>query len=227
LILAGCIYCIDNDILKKLATFDLFDQTLALFNASRQQVNILGTAQYKFQKDLDKLKKGKVRSHKDNFANYEKTIELAKCLPQMVQSNVKMGLFQELSGIEGADQGEAISTSYVVETIQQDKSAQVSILTGDKNYLRALANVEIPIVQASLTHNLWCLEQIILKNIETHGFEFVRDKVVPFRECDQAIKAVFGSSSMSTPKNSLAALESYIKELREETGNLLHPYPNQ
>ncbi|QQE66718.1 UPF0179 protein [Leptolyngbya sp. BL0902] len=45
--MAGRIYCIDNDILKKLATFDLFDETVSLFEASAEQVNVLATAKYK------------------------------------------------------------------------------------------------------------------------------------------------------------------------------------
>jgi len=128
-------------------------------------------------------------------------------------------------GHKDIESSDAILISHISEIIQSEKSAQ--LLTGDKRLLRALQNIDISMFREALVHKIWCLEQLVLKNIETHGFEFVRDKIVPVRECDQAIKAVFGSGEVSTRENSLSTLKSYIEELREETGNLLHPYPNE
>lgn len=69
------------------------------------------------------------------------------------------------------------------------------------------------------------MEQLILKNVEVYGFEAIRDLVVPVRECDTAIMAVFGSGWKSNEENSCATLKSYIEKLRQETGSLLYPYP--
>lgn len=223
----GCVYCIDNDILKKLATFDLFNETIRLFGAGYEQVNILKTAKYKFQKDWEKSKRGRSRKTKDQLINYKRTIELAETLPKISEKEIDTALFEQLTDVEGIDQGEAILVVYVTQLLQRNESSQVSILTGDKNFLRALAKVELPIIQAIFPHRFWCLEQLLLKDIEAYGFEVIRDKVVPVRDCDQAIKAVFGSGPLSTPENSLATLKNYIETLREETVNLLNPYPNQ
>ena len=46
------------------------------------------------------------------------------------------------------------------------------------------------------------------------GFFDVRDKVVPVRACDTALSAAFGSGWEATETNVLAALDSYIDELR-------------
>jgi hypothetical protein len=223
--LAGCIYCIDNDILKKLATFDLFDETVSLFNADPDQINVLATAKYKFQGDWEKVKAGKARQAESQFVNYEKTIELATALPQIAQVEVDQDLFAQISQFKDINQGEAILTVHITEILQKDEEFQAFIFTGDKNYLRALAAVSLPTFQETLKHRFWCLEQLILRDIETYGFESVRDKVVPARECDQSIKAVFGSGALSTEQNAIATLTNYIETLRQETGDLLHPYP--
>ena len=224
--MAGCIYCIDNDILKKLATFNLFDETVSLFEASAEQINILATAQYKFQGDWKKVKAGKARQAEANAINYEKTIELATTLPQIAQADVDPDLFIQISQFQGIDQGEAILTVHIAEILQKDEAFQAFVFTGDKNYLRALAAVRLPTFQEILNHRFWCLEQLILRDIQAYGFEAVRDKVVPVRECDKAIKAVFGSGALSTEPNAVDALTSYIETLRQETGDLLHPHPH-
>jgi len=63
-----------------------------------------------------------------------------------------------------------------------------------------------------------------LRDIREYGFEVVRDKIVPVRDCDKACKAVFGSGAQSTEENVLSAIAAYIETLRAETGNLLHEY---
>jgi len=225
--LTGCIYCIDNDILKKLATFDLFDETLKLFDISCAKTKVLETAKHKFWGDWERYKNGKYRKYEDQFVNYERIIQIAINLPQIIELEINQDFFIMLSslGHKDIESSDAILISHISEIIQSEKSAQ--LLTGDKRLLRALQNIDISMFREALVHKIWCLEQLVLKNIETHGFEFVRDKIVPVRECDQAIKAVFGSGEVSTRENSLSTLKSYIEELREETGNLLHPYPNE
>ncbi|MEG4226999.1 hypothetical protein QUA35_13710 [Microcoleus sp. N9_B2] len=220
--MSSCIYCIDNDIIKKLATFQLFDKTLQLFDASSEQVNILETAQYKFEGDWKKFEGGKSRKPEDPLINYKQVLYLSKTLPKISESDIDQEIFIQLSNIENIDQGEAILTSHAIQIIQKDKSAQ--IFTGDKRFIKALATVNLPIIKESLNHRLWCLEQLVLRNIEADGFETIRDFIVPVRECDTAIKSVFGSGLNSTSDNSLATLKNYIEECRQEAGNLLNPY---
>jgi hypothetical protein len=220
--LSSCIYCIDNDIIKKLATFQLFDNTLKLFDASYEQVNILETAKYKFENDWIKFEGGKTRKTEDRVINYKQVLSLTKTLANISQADIDQEIFIQLSSIENIDQGEAILTSHAIKLIQKNKSAQ--IFTGDKRFIKALAKVNLPIIQESLNHRLWCLEQLVLRNIEADGFETIRDLIVPVRECDTAIKSVFGSGLNSTSDNSLATLKNYIEECRQEAGNLLNPY---
>ncbi len=220
--MSACIYCIDNDIIKKLATFQLFDNTLKLFNASYEQVNILETAKYKFEGDWKKFEAGKSRKTEDRVINYKQVLYLTKNLANISEADIDREIFIQLSNIENIDEGEAILTTHAIKLIQNDKSAQM--FTGDKRFIKALAKVNLPIIQQSLSNRLWCLEQLVLKNIEAYGFETIRDLIVPVRECDTQIKAVFGSGSQSTSDNSLPTLKDSIEKLREEAGNLLNPY---
>ena len=93
--MSACIYCIDNDIIKKLATFQLFDKTIQLFDASYEQVNILETAKYKFENDWKKFEGGLSRKTEDPVINYKqvrkdsglKTCSSNACLARVLGQN--------------------------------------------------------------------------------------------------------------------------------------------
>lgn len=220
--MTGCLYCVDNDIIQKLATFDLFDETIKLFEADSTQVRVLATAKYKFRGDLEKLEKGRLRRPEAKLVNYKRTVEIAETLPQIGQTEVDSELFEQLSTFEGIDAGEAVLTAYVAQVLQKNETGEAFILTGDKRYLKALAEVALPELQALFANRFWCLEQLILRDIHEYGFEAVRDKIVPVRDCDKACKVVFGSGEHSIEKNVLEVIATYIETLRAETGNLLH-----
>ena len=135
--MTGCLYCIDNDIIQKLATFGLFDKTIKLFEAAPNDIRVLATAKYKFQGDLAKLEKGRLRQPEARLINYKRTIELAETLPQINQAEIDSELLEQLSSFEGIDASEAILTTYVAQVLQKDEAGEAFMLTGDKRYLRA------------------------------------------------------------------------------------------
>ena len=222
--MTGRLYCIDNDIIKKLATFELFDETIALFKASRSEVRILETAKYKFR-SLENRNREKAIRPEARFVNYAKAIELAESLSQ-IAAMVDDTLFTQLSNLEDIDPGEATLTAYAVQFLSKRDAGDVFILTGDKRYLRSFSSVGWPLLPIRFHHRFWCLEQLVLWNIREYGFDAVRKKIVPARECDQACKAIFGSGFSSTEENAIATATGYIESLREETGILLNPYPD-
>ena len=158
------------------------------------------------------------------MVNYKRTIEIAESLPQIDQAGVDGELFEQLCTFEGIDAGEAILTTYVAQILRKEDEGEAVILTGDKRYLKALAQVALPELQALLKNRFWCLEQLILRGIREYRFETVRDKIVPVRDCDKACKVAFGSGDRATEKNVFAAMTKYIEALRAETGDLLHGY---
>jgi len=207
-----------------LITFELFDRTLEFFNCSYQQVNILVTAKYKFKKDWENFKKGRSRKTQNRFIKYDEVVSFCEKLPQIVEANVDLELLEKLLNFNNIDRGEAILTSHAIALLKKDEDAQ--IFTGDKRFLTALAQVDLPEINAYLKHRIWCLEQLVLKNIDCYGFEWVREQIVPVRDCDRAIKAVFGSGDQSSSCNAIPTLKQYIEDVRASTGSLLSLYPN-
>ncbi|MDG2991940.1 hypothetical protein L3556_13505 [Candidatus Synechococcus calcipolaris G9] len=215
------IYCIDNDILKKLATFQLFEQTIKAFNINHQDIRILDTAKHKFRGEWEKFQKGRSRQPDvDRIIDYDQILALAERLSSIKDAPDPV-LFSELAKTEGIDKGDAILTAYAIQTIEN--GADILLFTGDKRLVKALAQVNLPQV-GLLRHRIWCLEQLVLKNIEIYGFEVVKDAIVSRRDCDKAIKAAFGSGTESERHNVKPVLIDYIERLRKEANNLLAPY---
>ncbi len=223
----GNFYCLDNDIILKLATCYLFDNTIQTFNISTSEVIILDSFKYKFSREI-KRKRGNI------IANYniEQALAVTRYCASISELNIDVAIYNKLLDFSRTsndknnkiDKGEAILISYVAYQNQHDNSSY--LLTGDKRCLKALYNSNLTEVTQCLEHKIWSLEQLILRNIEKFGFDFVKNNVFPVRDCDIVLKAVFGSGELSTSENSIHTLRGYINVLRHETGNLLHPYPD-
>lgn len=219
--MSGCIYCIDNDILKKLTTFQLFNSTLDIFELPFKDIRILDTAQYKFQQDWQKLQTGKNRNPSDQYVNWHYLLELARSLPNFSETDINVSLYNQLLSYTNIDRGEALLMSLAIAIIQNDQAA--ILFTGDKRFIHALDDANLSVINQTLKRRIWCLEQLVLRNIEYLGFELVRDRIVPVRDCDQAMKVVFGSGHQSTQANSILALKNYILQVKT---HLLVTYPD-
>jgi hypothetical protein len=99
------------------------------------------------------------------------------------------------------------------------------LLTGDKRCLKNLNVPETNQITDYLQGKIWCLEQLILKDIEIYGFQCIQEKIYPVCDCDTNLKFIFGYSRESAEQEVREALKTEIRELRKETGNLLYPYP--
>lgn len=219
-------YCIDNDIINKLATIELFENTLKILNTDYHHVKILVTYKYKFGK------KERKRSNQSNNYNLEKALEIANKVSEISEENINQELFIKLQNISKSlndpnkkiDKGEAILISYLTDKNTLDSSSY--LLTGDKNCLRALAIPELVAIIKPLEGKIWCFEQLILKNIDKDGFDSVQDKVYPFRDCDTNLKLIFGYTEKAPEDIVKEQLRKEITELKKQTGNILYPYPD-
>lgn len=228
--MVGNFYCLDNDIILKVVTCDLFDETIKTFNIKEKQIKILDSFQYKFGKEI-KRKRGN-KANQTNQYNLEKALQLTKKLSTLAKKefnedilNIYFELVNYSNNLNDQDQtideGEAVLISYVSYYNQQGKRNY--LLTGDKRCLKALINSGFSDIIKALEGSFWCLEQLILKNIESYGFDYVKNKIIPVNSCDTVLQVAFSNDKV-TQENSILALRSYLKDLRKETGNLLNSY---
>ncbi|MFM5945993.1 MAG: hypothetical protein ACKO9G_21970 [Dolichospermum sp.] len=71
-----------------------------------------------------------------------------------------------------------------------------------------------------------CLEQLILKYIEEFGFHIIQPKIYHEKAYDSKITFIFGYSVEAPEDRVKEDLKREIILLKQETGNLLYPYPN-
>ncbi|NJL84146.1 MAG: hypothetical protein HC890_16725 [Chloroflexaceae bacterium] len=217
--MASSVYCLDNDIILKLATCSLFEKTLDTFEVEINQVKILETFQYKFR-EASKRKRTK------NPVNYnlEAALSVTELCNKISQVDINQDDFIQLRKIEEIDAGEAILLIYVSCLNQQNNLSY--LLTGDKRCLKVLNAPEIDNIVQPLYGRIWCLEQLILKDIEVYGFDCIQKKIYPVRDCDTNLKLIFGYSVELSEDTVIVALENEITTLKQETKKLLYPYPD-
>lgn len=185
---------------------NLFWEAVTSLGLTQADLRVLSNAKYVFLKS-----RRVVQSYPQPIRDSAISI-LEGCTPILPEFSEE---FQKLQ-IEGIDPGEIIlisATRY---------EASFYLTTGDKRCLKALvATPQLAAIRQRLTGRVICLEQLILKLIGTQGFDEVLTKVLPAREYDSALKAIFGSGERASQKNVLQALEGYIEDLRKKTEGLL------
>lgn len=134
-----------------------------------------------------------------------------------MQSNLEPDaeLLAEIDGIAGIDPGEAILFSAAA------KNEDIFILTGDKRALRALAKLTKSEKMEKLHHKFFCIEMLILKLLDQHGLEWVRNKICPFKDIDKAVIVILGSHCDAGESSVRDALAAYIDELNRDCANYL------
>jgi len=201
---AAMIILSDNDILLKLAAFDLLEAAFLMFE--NHEVYVLATAPYS------------IRAAKTVRDNSPEAIEraaafIASCrkLPAAPHEEDNDALLD----VEGIDSGEAILFSSM-----RDFDNAV-LVTGDKRSLKALARSSSGTAVRKLLHGkVICLEEVVRALILVRGFEFVKSHIVPARNCDKVMLIVFGSGLHTQGNTALAALSAYITDLNRLLGKI-------
>jgi len=199
---------LDNDVILKLVAYDLFDEFLDCLGMSLGDIRILPQANKYFQ-NSGRLRKRYSQEILDRAVNITRgcvcvSVELLDTEPKI------------LSEVEGIDPGEAL----LIASTQSE--TVFYLISGDKRWPEAVAREpNLEPIRERLAGRVICLEQIILKLIQTQGFETIKAKILPARHYDKAMMSIFGSGDQSTCENVLEGLETYIQDLRRLTGDLL------
>ncbi|MCY2965390.1 MAG: hypothetical protein NT069_17450 [Planctomycetota bacterium] len=202
----------DNDLIKKLAFCDLLDDALTALSACHGEIYVLPTARYVLLKPMKNADIARARLGDAVFDRLRSFLDRVTAIP-IEPPMEQLSLFEDHVGI---DPGEAVLFLACVNT------EVCRVATGDKRSLRALhAEPAFFPVCEQLSGRVVCFEQIILRIIDQSGFDAARSKIIPGSNCDTALRAVFGSGLESTEENVRTGLQSYIRDLRRETGSLL------
>ena len=202
----------DNDVLLKLSAWNLLEEAITVLDTTRKEIYVLRTARFVIGKD-----KQARFSTKYGSQAVQRTLEFIETVQEITQ-----GADPEeqalLNAINGIDEGEAFLFGAT-----RDLDLFL-VATGDKNSLRALANAPscAPIYQR-MSGRVICMEQIMARLIPHVGFEEVRRRVVPARDCDNSLKSAFGSGLLAEEVNVKRSLTVRINELHSEVGPLLVP----
>ena len=205
----------DTDALAKLCAWDLYDEACRLLGAAPSDVCVVGAEKYQIRADRQGrwvarlTDAGRLRaltafqSGRDEFPISEADADLLLSIEQRDDT------FR-------VDEGERVLVAGVLY------HSGSLLTTGDKNALRALSAEPACVgICQRLDGRVVHLEQVILRLIDDLGFEVVRARIVPVRQCDEAVRAAFGSGMQATEASVRGYLEQSIAELRLASGSLL------
>lgn len=199
----------DNDILKKLACFDLVDEFTRAFDVGLGDVYVLNTA-----KHVLKSERTRKRIDAESFNRLSAFLDAVNVISVAPDPDEQVALTEQ----QNIDTGEAVLFSV------SPRMPGAILTTGDKRSLESLANVDDATCKSlckKLAGTVVCFEQIIERIIDCIGFDSVRDKLVLGREYDKALAIIIGSGLDATEAVVREGLASYVNDLRKKTGSLL------
>lgn len=204
---------IDNDALLKLASYDLLDVAIVMFDIQPGDIQVLATAKYALLPAKERLRRCKTEECAARLESF-----LSK-VTKLSAGDADDGALDALAGRPGIDAGEAMM--FAVAASKPDSF----LITGDKRALEALhIGQELERVRAVLAGRVLSLELLLSFMVEG-DFAQVQARVRSQPGVDKALTNVFGVSAPASLESVRAALDSYVAHLRCITGALLHPSP--
>ena len=200
---------LDNDIIRKLIAFGLFNEAIALLQITKADLQILPTAKFYFRREQNER-----RIHTPEV--WTEIMALVESCATISETNYDSAEAEQLEQFK-----DDIHEGEVTLILATRGEIDFLLLSGDKKFMKAFALIPDTAIYNRLCGRVICLEQFVLKLIEVKGFRWVKERVLPERDCDGALKACFGSGEQATEANVRETLISYIKEVTDAAPNLL------
>lgn len=207
----------DNDIVLKLTAFGLLDEVIQRLEGER--VFILEAARYRLRKPGRQTR----RNHTpETIAKALEFCEAVDALSESVPDEDAIAM-AGAAYINADGQKCEIDGGELALFSKAYRDPASYLLTGDKRALYALGKhraveAHAAVIHEQLTGRVVCLESSLELCINAIGFETVRERIVPSRNCDGATRAAFGSGLQAQESNVLDALSAYIAELEKTVG---------
>jgi hypothetical protein len=205
----------DSDLVIKLSEFDLLDEALEILGVTSSNTYVLNELSHvlKSSRIASKYSREGIQRALD-FASKAQLVLKIDQAEQIVlhkASAVHRNIPQTING------GEAIlysATKHFKDFV---------IATGDKRSLRALAmDSSCSAIYDRLKGHVYCLEQLVLKIIDSHGYKHVQQCIGPRCECDECLTHAFAGGKLSQSEQVCRTwLDGYVKDLRVDTKDLL------
>lgn len=210
---------IDNDVILKLAKWDLLNELVEIFGGKIGNIYHLPTCKWALCSSKTPGKALKRCGDQETIDRILNFCNASKAIPEPKESK----WLEILNKIQGVDIGEVLIFSFGVETINS------LLYIGDKRSIIALSQSDYSYkeeVVLLLESRIKCLEQVLAEMICRYGFTPIRSKVMSCQSSDMAIKIAFGSIQSETRLTEVwNGLYSYYSDLNHQSGGLLAPYP--
>jgi hypothetical protein len=201
---------VDNDILFKGACYGLLDRLITVIPSTPAGVGVLGAAKYVVSSKIRRATLAKSAAHA--LSRLEDLLQSAEVLEPTVEEQ-RYAAELEASAQQSRlqfDTGESQLCAIVMAR------AIPWLVSGDKRAIRALEQLLAGRDDASrLANRVVCLEQLLLRLVETEAGDAVRSAVCAEPAIDKALSACFSCHSTEVNPGSWSeGLSSYIRHLR-------------
>lgn len=200
---------LDNDVLAKLASWNLLEDGIKACGFALADVRFLPTAPYWL---------GLAGKKKCSYPPEVQGRLRAFLAAAQACAEDPAGDDSELHKVDDIDAGEAILLS------QAARSAGSFLATGDKRCIRAVVTAPACARLVSmLVGRVLCLEQVLLRVVDLLGFEEVKKRIVGSNQLalDTSVRAAFGSGMQADDINACGSLERRVKSLASEAAGML------
>lgn len=200
------IWFVDNDIILKLAAYNLFWEAITKLSVKQENIRILPTAEQVFSRN-------RRLSTQYTDKTIQRALQIAKACTSINQYSIAE--YESLVAEEGIDAGEAL----LVAATQTE--VDYLLITGDKRFIKALASSQLVDLKQRLNKRIICLEQLILNLINVSDFDKICRRIVSAEDCDETINEIFKLGRQAKQKDVSNSLNQCVADLRFQTGELL------
>ncbi|MGD9562528.1 MAG: hypothetical protein AB7F88_09955 [Pyrinomonadaceae bacterium] len=204
---------VDNDVLLKLASYDLFAELLV----PSEDLGVLGAAEYVLRKAIQKRVQNertqKVLATLNEFINEAEIVEPTE-EEQIMAANLELAA--QLAGAP-LDVGESqLCAILIVRKLSW-------LFTGDKRAIEALevlldTNEELQ----TLCGKVVCLEQMVLRSMSEDNYSSIRAAICVEPEADKVLKICFSCRGMDVVVETIKeCLNSYVDDLHKKAPRVL------
>lgn len=200
---------LDADALSKLAHWDLLGELSVLTGVPTGETATLSSLVHRATRSCAKPDG---RLFKDVSAAERALKYLQQLAPLPPPDDDFIAYVQHVPAI---DPGEAVLLAAL------RAHADTILITGDKRAVTSLATAAPEPILKSFSDRIVTIEQIVLALLMSHGIDWLRRRICPYRTLDKAIGAIMGSDCKASAQAAEAGLRSYISDLRSVSGTLL------